>query len=80
MYSAQLHKGGEISNGPSLQGVYKTSPPSPVLLLFLCHLHQVWCGDEAVSLLVENSKSFPDLILYVCVLELPFESSLVMVH
>ena len=80
MYSAQLHKGGEISNGPSLQGVYQTSPPSPVLLLFFVHLHQVWCGDEAVSLLVENSKSFPDLILYVCVLELPFESSSLLVY
>ena len=37
----------------------------------LCHLHQVWCCDEAVPLLVEHSKSLPDLVLNVGIFELP---------
>ena len=31
MYCVQLHWGGEISNRPSLQGVYQTSPSSQAL-------------------------------------------------
>ena len=37
----------------------------------VCHLHQVRCSDEAVPLLVEHSKSLPDLVLNVGIFELP---------
>ena len=37
----------------------------------VCYLHQVRCSDEAVPLLVEHSKSLPDLVLNVGIFELP---------